>query len=170
MRTWPLPRAKPRTAVQVDPLPRSALPHSFPLQVARVSLLQPLKMTLEELVWRMQDTKRYLVVDATNIFLTMGPQSGAPSPTLESHIPRFDPLLMKLATAMPDFGHVPFAREAVYSRICADFRRHIADPQQYPSPFGTDTWRGEPVTCTPSLARPGYCHPSNCQGVRMVER
>jgi len=154
----PLPQAKARTAVQVDPLPRSAPPHSFPLQVARVSLLQPSKMTLEELVWRMQDTERYFVVDATNIFHTTGPQlvkpdsedfvsryngmcvglQGGPSPTLESHIPRFDPLLMKLATAMPDFGHVPFAREAVYSRICADFRRHIADPQQYPSPFGTD--------------------------------
>lgn len=64
---------------------------------------------------------------------------GGPLPTLLSQRPRFDPLLIKLATAMPDFGNVPFVRKAIYSRICADFRRHIADPQRYPSPLGTDT-------------------------------
>jgi len=79
--------------------------------------------------------------DATcnnEMFLTQDPQGG-PSPTLGSQSPRFNPLLVKLVNAMPDIRQVPRTHEAFYVKICADFRRHLAEPKQYPSPLHADT-------------------------------
>jgi hypothetical protein len=64
---------------------------------------------------------------------------GGPLPTLVSQSPRFDPLLVQLATAMPDIGQAPRTRDAIYANICADFRRHIAEPEQYASPLQANT-------------------------------
>jgi hypothetical protein len=67
---------------------------------------------------------------------------------LRSQIPTSNSLLIKLATAMLDTGqlearagHTSVGRthKAVYAKAWIDFRRHIADPERYPSPLGANT-------------------------------
>lgn len=61
---------------------------------------------------------------------------GGPLLTLDSRTLQLDPLLIKLATAMPDIEQVlPGTREIIYAQICADVRRYIAEPQRFASPF-----------------------------------
>ena len=67
-----------------------------------------------------------------------GPQGGT-LPTIGSQSLQFDPLLVKLATEMPEIRQPARTHEAFYSRICAAFRQHLSDPQQHPSPLRVDT-------------------------------
>lgn len=67
---------------------------------------------------------------------------GRPSiPSSESQTHQLDPLLIKLVTAMPvpDIGGGPRTFEIIYADICADLRRHIAEPQTYASPLQPHT-------------------------------
>jgi hypothetical protein len=74
------------------------------------------------------------------ILMIAGPQGGPSIPTPESRTHQLDPLLVTLATAMSedlDLGYR--TREMIYAKICADLRRHIAEPQRYASPIQPDT-------------------------------
>jgi len=72
------------------------------------------------------------------MFIIAGPQGG-PLPTPESRTHQLDPLLVTLATAMSEDIDLGFrTREMIYAKICADLRRHIAEPQRYASPIQPD--------------------------------
>ena len=126
----PLLRADPRTArPDLGSLPPSAPSHTFP---AQLSTLKPLNMSLKKFVGRTQNIEK-LVANFPNLFQTSGLKStvswtrilpikfkaheglqGEPLPTLESQPPRLDPLLIKLATAMPNVERgLPGTRENV---------------------------------------------------------
>jgi len=63
------------------------------------------------------------------------PHIEPPNPDPQSNAP-----LMRLITAMPDVGPEAFPiRELIYPIICANYRQHLADPQQYTSPFENRT-------------------------------
>ncbi|KDR70464.1 hypothetical protein GALMADRAFT_271541 [Galerina marginata CBS 339.88] len=57
--------------------------------------------------------------------------------------PRFDPRLIKLATAMPDSAYFPWCPKATYALNCSDLRRHISEPERYAFPARTNFSVGE---------------------------
>lgn len=79
------------------------------------------------------------VTHCNPIAINEGAQGGPSIPTPES---RLDPLLVTLATAMSEdimIGPGCRTREMIYAKMCADLRRHIAEPQRYASPIQPDT-------------------------------
>jgi len=64
-----------------------------------------------------------------------GPQFSTPPPPTESATTQLDPLLVKLAKAMPDVSAYCWPHEGIYARMCADLRMHLYNPQQYVSPM-----------------------------------
>ena len=61
---------------------------------------------------------------------------GGALPTLGSQTPGFDPLLIKLVNAMPEFYTGPGrTREAIYIKLGASLRRYIAEPGQHTYPL-----------------------------------
>ena len=68
-------------------------------------------------------------------------QKPLPHVELPNGDPRSNALLMRLINAMPDVGLEAFPiRELIHPIMCADYRRHLADPQQCTSPNKIDPW------------------------------
>ena len=76
------------------------------------------------------------VANYNEICPSPGPQGGpSPLPTPMSRSCQFNPLLTKLVSAMPDSIHALHTMAGVYTKAGEDLRRHIAEPERYPSPF-----------------------------------
>lgn len=81
-------------------------------------------------------------VETFNGMFNANPHGGA-LPTLGSPSPRFNPLLIKLVTAMPDIRPVHFSHDAIYAKNIAHLRRRITEPERYTSSLETNMIIGE---------------------------
>lgn len=74
------------------------------------------------------------VTNYNEVFPGQGLQGGH-LPTPMSRSCQFSPLLTKLVFAMPDSIHALHTIAGVYTKAGEDLRRHIAEPERYPSPL-----------------------------------
>ena len=78
-------------------------------------------------------------VEEYNTIMTDTNRQGGPFPTLEPQSLQFDPLLVKLVTAIPDIRPRYNSHDAIYAKQITYLRQRITEPEQYGSPLQADT-------------------------------